>query len=279
MWRRLLAAGRLFGGRTARGRHLRYPDEGRRLYSARLSVLLFGNAAGASQGFGQDVLLYGGFATITFGTIGVLASQAMGRLAGYYVLVSSGSLMAAIGLGESSVLPGMLFYLLSSTLGISAFFLLIELVERARDAGADVLAVTMEAIWRDRRGPAGAGNLHRRSGTLAVLGLCFVACAMLMAGLPPLWASLPNSRYCMACLPATTRAAGAGRAGYGFTALIIPLGLATLIAMTRVGIRTFWTSIEGTIPRVRLIEITPVPGAAHGLPVPDASRPGRCCAI
>ena len=37
-----------------------------------------------------------------------------------------------------------LFYLISSTLGLGAFFLLIELVERGREPGADVLAVTRE---------------------------------------------------------------------------------------------------------------------------------------
>ncbi len=225
----------------------------------RLSVLLFGNAAGASQGFGQDVLLYGGFATITFGTIGVLASQAMGRLAGHYVLVSSGSLMAAIGLGESAVLPGMLFYLLSSTLGISAFFLLIELVERARDAGADVLAVTMEAYGEIDEDQLEQEISTAVPGTLAVLGLCFVACAMLMAGLPPLSGFLAKFALLHGLFTGddTSRPVLAGQ-DYGFTALIILSGLATLIAMTRVGIRTFWTSIEGTIPRVRLIEITPV---------------------
>ena len=42
-----------------------------------------------------------------------------------------------------------------------------------------------------------------------------------------------------------------------------------MIAMNRVGIRTFWTSIEGTIPRVFLIEITPGPHAAGGLRLPE----------
>ena len=89
----------------------------------RLSMLLFGADAGASLGFGQSVLLYGGLLTIGFGAIGVLASQAMGRLAGYCVLVSSGTLMAAIGLGNGAVIGGALFYLVSSTLTICAFFL------------------------------------------------------------------------------------------------------------------------------------------------------------
>ena len=115
----------------------------------RLSLLLFGAEAGASSGFGGSWLLFGGMATIVFGAIGVLASQAMGRLAGFIVLVSSGTLLAAIGMDSVTVTSGALYYMVSSTLTISAFFLLIELVERAQDPAADVLAVTMEAYGDD----------------------------------------------------------------------------------------------------------------------------------
>ena len=80
---------------------------------------------------------------------GRLASQDMARLAAFSVLVSSGTVLAAIGMGQVGVTGGALFYLVSSTLGISAFFLLIELVERGREPGADVLAVTREAYGED----------------------------------------------------------------------------------------------------------------------------------
>src|SRR5690606_23796665 len=58
----------------------------------RLSTLAFGAEAGASQGFGQIVLLCGGMATIVFGVIGLLASRTPGRMASYSVLVSAGTL-------------------------------------------------------------------------------------------------------------------------------------------------------------------------------------------
>ena len=67
----------------------------------------------------------------------------------FRVLVSSGTVLAAIGMGQVGVTGGALFYLVSSTLGISAFFLLVELVERGREPGADVLAVTREAYGED----------------------------------------------------------------------------------------------------------------------------------
>ncbi|WP_421872861.1 monovalent cation/H+ antiporter subunit D [Pararhizobium sp.] len=226
----------------------------------RLSMLLFGADAGASLGFGQSVLLYGGLLTIGFGAIGVLASQAMGRLAGYCVLVSSGTLMAAIGLGNGAVIGGALFYLVSSTLTICAFFLLIELVERARDAGADVLAVTMEAYGDVDENEAEKEGGVAVPGTMAVLGLCFCACAILLSGLPPLSGFLAKFAMLHGLFNPGSFGDDAPVSGaeWAYTALLILSGLAAMIAMNRVGIRTFWTSIEGTIPRVFLIEITPV---------------------
>ena len=63
----------------------------------RLSLLLFGAGAGESAGLGAQVLLYGGMATIAFGMLGVLAAQDMARMAGFAVLVSTGTLLAGGG--------------------------------------------------------------------------------------------------------------------------------------------------------------------------------------
>ena len=111
----------------------------------RLSLLFFGERAGPSAGFGSEVLLFGGMATIAFGAIGVLASRRLGQIAGFSVLVSSGTLLASISLSQTGVTAGALFYLVSSTLTMGAFFLLIELIERGQEAGANVFAVTAEA--------------------------------------------------------------------------------------------------------------------------------------
>src|SRR3546814_2778726 len=89
----------------------------------RLWLLLFGETAGDSAQFGDTWLLYGGLMTIAFGAIGVLGSQDMRRLAGFSLLVSSGTLLAAIGTGQPAATGSLLFYLVASTLGIGAFFL------------------------------------------------------------------------------------------------------------------------------------------------------------
>ncbi|NTE85367.1 monovalent cation/H+ antiporter subunit D [Agrobacterium rubi] len=227
---------------------------------ARLSFLLFGETAGASAGFGHDALLVGGIATIVFGTIGVLASQALGRLAGFSVLVSSGTLLAAMGTGNPLVAAGALYYLISSTLTISAFFMLIELVERGQDAGANVLAVTMEAYGEGEEDEEEDEVGVTMPGTMAVLGVCFAACGILLAGLPPLSGFIAKFSMLSAILNPSGLGANdtVSTLSWWLVFLIVFSGLAALISMTRAGIRTFWGSLEGTVPRVLVIEIAPV---------------------
>jgi multicomponent K+:H+ antiporter subunit D len=224
----------------------------------RLSLLLFGADAGASNGFGESWLLYGGLATMAFGAFGVLASQAMGRLNGFYILVSSGTLLAAIGTANVGVISGALFYMVSSTLTISVFFLLVELVERAQDPAADVLAVTREAYGDEDEEEEEDEVGVAIPATLAILGLCFTGCGLLLAGMPPLSGfigkfALLNALFGIgeqiSSIPATT---------WLFAALLIFSGLSAMIAMMRAGIRTFWAPVEGVVPRVMLIEIVPV---------------------
>lgn len=223
----------------------------------RLFLLCFGDEAGASEDFGGLWLYYGGMATIAFGGIGVLASQSMQRLGGYAVLVSSGTLLAAIGTGNSAVISGALYYLATSTLAISAYFLLVELIERGQAAGADVLAVTLEIFGDPEEDIADEDEEVGVAipATIAVLGGAFVACTALLAGLPPLSGFIAK----FAMLSAVMNEAGdIDAAHWAFVALVVASGLATLIAMTRNGIRTLWMPAENEIPRVRAIEAIPI---------------------
>jgi multicomponent K+:H+ antiporter subunit D len=226
----------------------------------RLSMLIFGAESSPSAGFGLNILLFGGMATIVFGTIGVLASQALPRLAAFSVLVSSGTMLTAIGMGNSSIAAGALFYLASSTLTISAFFMLIELVERGQDAGASVLAVTMEA-YGDADDDAEEEAGVTMPGTLAILGICFAACGILLSGLPPLSGFIAKFAMLSAMIGAGVPDGAISTilpSTWWIVVLIVLSGLFALIAMTRAGIRTFWASIEGTVPRVLVMEMAPV---------------------
>ncbi len=236
----------------------------------RLSPLLFGDAAGTSAGFGSVVLLIGGMATIAYGMIGVLASQAMGRLASYSLLVSSGTLLAATGLSDAGVTGGALFYLVSSTLTISAFFLLIELVERGQSPAANIIAVTAEAFGEEEEDQEEEEEREEEKqddasgsafpGTFAILGVCFAGCALLLSGLPPLSGFIAKLAMLVAVLapPGQGVAAGIPLADWIFTALLILSGLAALLAMSRIGIRMFWAPVDASVPRVLAVEIVPV---------------------
>ena len=222
----------------------------------RLTLLLF--SEGPSAGFGSEVLLYGGMATLAFGTIGVLASQALGRIGAYSVLVSSGTLLAVIGLADAAATSAALLYLLSSTLTLGAFFMLVELVERSQDAGATVLAVTMEVYGdADEDIPEEIEGVTKPA-TLAMLGICFAACTILLSGLPPLSGFVAKFAMLSALIGTGSIGVPPSAAALVLVTLVILGGLATLIALTRAGIRTFWSSIEGTVPRVLVMEIVPV---------------------
>ena len=86
------------------------------------------------------------------------------------------------------MLAGALYYMVSSSLALSALFLMVDLLEREQGGVAAMLAVTAEAYGfgdeeLDAEEPAAELALP---GTMTVLGLCFAACALLLAGLPPL---------------------------------------------------------------------------------------------
>lgn len=225
----------------------------------RLSFLVFGGAAGASAGFGGEVLVIGGMATVAFGFLGVLASQGLGRMAGHLVLVSAGTVIAAGGFvlagAGAEILAAALFYLLSSTLATSALFLLIEPMSREEGGIAAMLALTADAYGLDEREEDRQPEVGLAiPGTLAVLGLAFGACVIALAGLPPLSGFVGKLGLLQGLLADGTEAPALA---WGFAALLILSGLATLIGLVRIGIQTFWAS-EGAPPQVLALEIAPV---------------------
>ena len=227
----------------------------------RVWLLLFGAGAGASAGFGALPLTLAGLLTVAFGSAAVLASQNLARLAGACVLVSSGTLLAAIGMGRAAVTGGALLYLVGSVLAIGALFLLVELVERGREIGADVLAVTREAFGTGEDEEDGEPGERDAvgvpiPGTIATLGGSFLACALMIAGLPPLSGFLAKFAILSPLL-----APGGGpppTLAWVVTAALILSGLASAVAMMRAGTDAFWASPAATPQRVSLLEFLPV---------------------
>jgi multicomponent K+:H+ antiporter subunit D len=224
----------------------------------RLGSITAEAAGGASIFFAEGWLVAIGIATMCFAAIGMLASQDMGRLAGYNVLVSSGTVLAAIGVGGSGMTAAALFYLVSSTMTLSAFFLLVELVERGRTPADDVLAVTLEVYGAEEEDSA---EEQEEVGVaipalLAVLGVAFIACAVLLSGLPPLSGFIAKFSILSSLLDQTWLVGGGTiSAQYWILFLVLVISsLATVVAVMRAGVRTFW-SIDRELPRVRGVEL------------------------
>ena len=223
----------------------------------RLWLLLF--SEGANAGFGFDALMWGGMATIVFGAAGMLSTDTAGRMAGYSAIVSSGTLLAVIGYGQASLVTAGLYYLVGSTLAVAAFLLLIELIDRIRTPAAAVLALTMEAWAVDEEEQDDSPNEPRGKGVpaaMAFLSVGFAACALMIAGLPPLSGFVAKFGMFHALLNPESGAIHA--AGWTLMALIIASGLIAAISMLRFGVRTFWAAPLATPPRLHLSEVAPV---------------------
>ncbi|WP_411836311.1 monovalent cation/H+ antiporter subunit D [Pseudomonas chlororaphis subsp. aurantiaca] len=239
----------------------------------RLWTLLFSGQAGASAYFGGDWLIYGGMATIVCAALAILAAQRLERMASLSILVSAGILLAAIGFAQPRLIAGALFYLVSSTLALSALFLLAELIERSRSANEIPLDDEVETLPRPLESlqPPPGTNLDDEQKavvgqvipwTMAFLGLSFIACALLIIGMPPLSGFIGK----LSLIGALLNPAGLGQASdaplsgaaWGLLALLILSGLASLIAFSRLGIQRFWSPEERPSPLLRRFECVPI---------------------
>ncbi|MFP3680314.1 monovalent cation/H+ antiporter subunit D [Pseudomonas sp. SIMBA_041] len=239
----------------------------------RLWTLLFSGQAGASAYFGGDWLIYGGMATIVCAALAILAAQRLEKMASLSILVSAGILLSAIGFAQPNLIAAALFYLVSSTLALSALFLLSELIERSRSVNelplfddADLIArpapaaQPLKGINLDDDQKAVVGQVI--PWTMAFLGLSFIACALLIIGMPPLSGFIGKLSLLNALLNPLGLGNGVGEpvsnAAWGLLALLILSGLASLIAFSRLGIQRFWTPQERPSPLLRRFECVPI---------------------
>jgi multicomponent K+:H+ antiporter subunit D len=237
----------------------------------RLWTLLFSGQAGASAFFGGDWLIYGGMATMACAALAILAAQRLERMASLSILVSAGILLSAIGFAQPNLIGAALFYVVSSTLALSALFLLAELIERSRSANEIPLEDESELLPRPQESlqPPKGINLDDEQKavvgqvipwTMAFLGLSFIACALLIIGMPPLSGFIGKLSLIGALLNPLGLGTGApiSSAAWALLALLILSGLASLMAFSRLGIQRFWTPEERPSPLLRKLECAPI---------------------
>ncbi|MDP1998298.1 MAG: monovalent cation/H+ antiporter subunit D [Rhodoferax sp.] len=238
----------------------------------RLSTVLFSPEAGDSAGFGSAWLVWGGMATLAFGSLGMLAAHRPARLTGFAVIVSSGTMMAVLGLGQPGLTAGALYYLPSSTFALAAFFLLAELMERSRNPETanqrapedeeDHLPFALAELEI-----AQTANLDEDENALvgraipastAMLGLAFITCTLVLAGLPPLSGFIGKFAMLAALLDMPGGVSGVDNISWLLMGLILVSSLLALMALSRTGIRFFWTPVGRNAPRLRVLEYAPI---------------------
>lgn len=224
--------------------------------------------------WGADWLVAGGLATVAFGLLGLLQARQLGRVTGFGVMVTSGTLLAAIGFNQPTVTGGALYYLLSSTMAAGAMFLLIELIDRSRllesefpnPDDADPVPFFLDEIE-----PPRDTNLDEQQEALtgrvipastAFLGFSFLACTLLLTGTPPLSGFI--GKFMMLSGLLSTEEAGSAlqepvsTAAWVMLALVIMAGFAALVALSRTGIRMFWTPRDRPAAQLKVLECLPI---------------------
>ncbi|MDM0012820.1 monovalent cation/H+ antiporter subunit D [Variovorax sp. J22P168] len=232
----------------------------------RLWSVLFAPDTGISAQFGQGVLLTIGMSTLFVSAIGIVGTQRLSNLAGFCVLISAGTLLTAIGFGQVAVWTGALYYMVSSTLAVAAFFLLIDMIERWRNEGvsiaphesADGAPFLSEDLSHsdDVNLDDEAQALYGRAipAGVAFLGLSFVCCTLLLAGMPPLSGFVGKFAMLSGLLEHPVVSTGA----WIFMGLLITSGFFALLALGRTGVRHFWTQTHATMPALPALEVLPV---------------------
>lgn len=233
----------------------------------RLVMLTFGQDAGSSAGFGGPVLILGGMVTMAYGMFGVLGAQGVSIKGGYIAMISSGTVLTAVGIsligGGVQILSGALYYLIGSTVAIAAYFLLAEPVGRGYEGGGEDDTQAKDPVYErwapmmgtveDETAPA-----SERTAPWSALGVSFTLIAAILAGLPPFPGFIGKVSMISGAIHDNVSASGYIPAIlWVYTALLIVSGFAVLVSLVRLGIRRFWAS-ENPPERVLALEIVPV---------------------
>lgn len=211
----------------------------------RLSSLAFSDSAGASAGFGQEFLFAAGLATVLFGLMGMLASRDLGRAAAFAVMVSSGTILAVVGVGGQASLGAALYYLAGSTLACAALFLVAEVLERGLDGGGGADKAVFDDEYRD---PFDDTERNEPGlvipAAVAALGGAVLLCTLMIAGLPPLAGFIGKAAMMSALVEA------GDPASWTIVAILALSSLGALICLTRLGVGSVWMRDETAPPLV-----------------------------
>lgn len=186
----------------------------------RFTTLIFSGSAGASADLTTPWLLPVALVTLILAALGALAAKRLLELFAYLTVASVGTILIAVSAGGVAGLSGGLFYLLHSTLIMSALFLLAEMIGQARGEERD--------------------QLHSGPVLLkpVLLGIFFLAGAVIVAG-------LPLSSGFLAKLMILQSATDSAQMPWVWGTILVS-SLFVLIALSRAGSMIFWKTSHET---------------------------------
>jgi multicomponent K+:H+ antiporter subunit D len=189
----------------------------------RFTTLIFAGSEGASADLTTPWLLPVALATLILAALGALSAKRLLELFAYLTIASVGTILIAVSAGGVAGLSGALFYLLHSTLIMSALFLLAEMIGQARGEVQDQL----------HQGPMLLNPVS--------LGIVFLLGAAIVAGLPLSSGFLAK----LMILQSTTQSASMS----WVWGSILVSSLFVLIALSRAGSMIFWKTSRETSPQ------------------------------
>lgn len=190
----------------------------------RVHAVILGEGGGHAAFAVEPWLLPMALLSIAVGVLGALSAHSLARLVSYLTIASVGTILAGIGLFTPEAMSASLYYMVHSTLVISALFLLVELIAAQRgDVG-------------DRLQPAAP------MAQPVLLGLMLLLGAASVAGLPPLPGFLGKVMI--------LQSASASPAQVWIWTVVLMAGFLTLIGLARAGSILFWNVLSSDASQV-----------------------------
>lgn len=189
----------------------------------RFTTLIFAGASGASADLTSPWLLPVALLTLILAALGALAAKRLLELFAYLTVASVGTILIAVSAGGIAGLSGGLFYLIHSTLIMSALFLLAEMIGQTRGDAQDQLQ---------------SGPMLLKP---VILGVCYLAGAVIVAGLPLSSGFLAK----LMILQSTTESA---QLAWVWGTILVS-SLFVLIALSRAGSVIFWKTSHEISPQ------------------------------
>jgi len=180
----------------------------------RVYPTIFVDPENATTHIAQDWLWPAALITLVMGLLGVLASKDLRMIVANLVIISIGTLIAAVAFNTPGAIAAALYYLIHSTLVTAGLFLLADVIGKQRGKVA-VRLVPAKPV-----------------GQPILLGTSFILLVLAVVGMPPLSGFIGKIWLLQEALSAE-------KAPW-FWAIYLVVSLLVLITLTRAGSQLFW---------------------------------------